>query len=97
VFLGLALMFVGRMLGLFTDIEPAQHFGRDAFVWASVLGMGAITLLRWLGWLAAVFAAGGAACTLYPEHGLTAFAGSTMLVFVAGAVLAWRTGPGLRS
>jgi serine/threonine-protein kinase len=90
VLVGLGLMFAGRATGLVTDIEPAVHFARDAFVWAAVLIVGSVAYLRWALWPALVFTVAGVVCMLVPEQALRVFAGATSLAVLLGAVLAWR-------
>jgi eukaryotic-like serine/threonine-protein kinase len=90
VFVGLALMVGGRVLGLLTSIELEQHFARDAFVLAAVLAVAAIAYFRWLAWLAVVCLVAAVICTLRPEIALRTFSLSTAIIFVAGAIFTWR-------
>jgi serine/threonine-protein kinase len=91
VVVGLGEMVLARAVGFVTDLDPATHFSRDAFVWAALFVMAAFMYLRWAAILALVMAATGVLTMLRPEDAFPLFALGSGLAFLLGAALAWRS------
>ncbi len=79
---GLGYMVLGRVLGLFVDIDSNSHFARDAFVEAAVMTVCAAAFLRWAWLIAGTFAIAGVWCTLVPSASMDVFTGATVVTTV---------------
>jgi serine/threonine-protein kinase len=88
--LSLLLLVFLRVLSLWVPQEAGAQFARDSFIMTAALGTCAVSYLRWIGWVAALFFGSGVLCTLYPEHSLGIFGVASTLATVIGAAFSWR-------
>lgn len=82
-----------RSLGLATMAvlaSVAQHFARDAFIFAASTGTIAIAYFHCAVVPAAAFALSGVLCSLYPQHAVVYFSCSSLLAIALAALVSWR-------
>lgn len=85
----MAVIMLGRGLGLFVDIDPAEHLTRDCFVLAAGLLVGGIAFQRWILVVGLVFVAGGVLIVAFPAYALPIFGVSCAVAILAAAGFQW--------
>ena len=88
---GMLYMCAGRIMGLFTSIEPWVHVSRDAFV-ISAVTVTATVFLRWVWPMSVLFLAAGVWCVLDREHSVVIFAFTTVVTLALATWISWREG-----
>lgn len=88
----IALMVVGRVVGLFEPVAVHEHLIRDAFMLGGVFFVAAITLVRWAVWPGVLSIINGVLCTLYRPHALRIFSGIAVVIGLSLIYFVWRDG-----
>jgi serine/threonine-protein kinase len=88
ILMGMAVLVLGRVIGLVQDMPPAAQIPRDALIQAGVMGICALAYLRWLWAVFGMFGLTALGSTAWPELGLLLFSVATTLSFGLASVVA---------
>ncbi len=86
VLLGVGVLVFGRLLGHLDGSSIPVQMARDSLAQAGVMAICALAYLRWMGWIALVFAVSAVWCTLSPATSLYVFGGATAVALTFGTI-----------